>query len=176
MAWEFLHLVRREFQGNSNWGELYMKTIAKKWEWLCYTYELPWVAGADGKSINDLSRIEMGVYGLSARADGRARDAGGKGWRLELQNTKHRHEVQIHRAAPNLYIKGCILPVHFNTFSETTIRKGDHQIRTHSINLMDKIKGRWVNLVASGVTGAPTLSIAETLPAESITDRSHARA
>ncbi len=175
MAWEFLHLVRREFQGNSNWGEMYMKTIAKKWEWLCYTYELPWISGPDGKSIIKLSRIEMGVYGLKTREDGDPRPLG-KGWRLQLQNTKHRHDVQIHRAAPNLFIEGCILPVHFNTFSEPTIRKGDHQIRTQSINLMEEIKGRWVNLVASGVAGDPTISIAETLPAEKITDRSHAHA
>ena len=39
-----------------------MKTMAKKWEWLCYTYELPWKVDANGKSINDISRVKMGIY------------------------------------------------------------------------------------------------------------------
>lgn len=125
MAWEFLHIVRREFQGDSNWGEMHMKTTAKKWEWLCYTYELPWKADANGKSINQQSRVEMGVYGLNIRTDGPKRELGGKGWRLELLKTGHRTAVQIHRAAKNLYIEGCILPVHFNTLQGASIKKGD---------------------------------------------------
>jgi hypothetical protein len=177
MAWEFLHIVRREFQGDSNWGEMRMKTPAKKWEWLCYTYELPWKADANGKSINHISRIKMGVYELMIRTDGRARDLGGKGWRLELQKTGHRHHVQIHRAAPNMFIEGCILPVHFNTFQGSAIQKGNELIRTKSTELMDKIQVRLTNLLCSGTaTGRPTLVIAETLPAELLTDRSHARA
>ena len=178
MAWEFLHIVRREFQGDSHWGEMYMKTAAKKWEWLCYTYELPWKADANGKSINDISRIKMGVYELRIRTDGPSRLIDGKGWRLELQKTGHRHNVQIHRAAPNMDIKGCILPVHFNTLQGSTIQKGNAVIRTKSIALMDKIQVRLTNLqMKSGTaTGRPTLTIVETLPAELLTDRSHAHA
>lgn len=81
MAWEFLYSIRREFHGESNWGEMYMKsTDNKKWEWLCYTYELPWKANAAGKSLNKFSRVEMGVYELNQRTDGPLREAGGKDW------------------------------------------------------------------------------------------------
>ena len=168
MAWEFLYIVRREFQGDSNWGEMYMKTIAKKWEWLCYTYELPWRADAAGKSINKQSRVKMGIYKLLARSDG------DKGWRLQLQETGHRSAVQIHRAHSSMFIEGCILPVHFNTFQGSGIQKGDEVIQTKSIELMGKIQSRWSTLLNSGtVTGSPTLTIAEILPAELLTNRSH---
>jgi hypothetical protein len=177
MAWEFLYSVRREFQGDSHWGEMYMKTTAKRWEWLCYTYELPWKANAAGKSINSLSRVEMGVYELSIRTDGPARNFGGKGWRLELLKTGHRGYVQIHRASPSMFIEGCILPVHFNTFQGSTIQKGDAIIRTQSLALMDKMQVRLTNLQnSSSTTGRPTLTIAEKLPPGLITNRSHAHA
>lgn len=55
MAWEFLYSARREFQRDSNWGEMHMKIAAKKWEWLCYTYELPWKANAAGKRLRNLA-------------------------------------------------------------------------------------------------------------------------
>jgi len=177
MAWEFLYSVRREFQGDSNWGEMYMKSADNmQWEWLCYTYELPWKADMSGKSINDHSRVEMGIYELIVRTDGRARNLGGKGWRLELLNTAHRGNVQIHRAAPNMHIKGCILPVHFNTLQASAIKKGDEIIRTRSIALMDKIMVRLNNLLIKGRAGRPTLTIAEILPPALVTDRSHAHA
>ena len=176
MAWEFLYSVRREFQGDNHWGEMYIKTAARRWEWLCYTYELPWKANAAGKSINGLSRVEMGVYELSIRTDGGPRPIG-KGWRLELLKTGHRGNVQIHRAAPSMYIQGCILPVHFNTFQGSTIQKGNEIIRTQSTALMDKIQVRLVNLQNNGTTtGRPTLTIAEKLPPGLITNRSHAHA
>lgn len=74
-------------------------------------------------------------------------------------------------------IEGCILPVHFNTFQGSTIQKGDEIIRTQSIALMDKIQSRYVNLsMKSNTAGRATLTIAETLPAELLTDRSHAHA
>lgn len=174
MAWEFLFMVRREFQGDSNWGEVYMKsTDNKKWEWLSYTYELPWKADAAGRSTNDHSRIEMGIYELMIRMDG------DKGWRLELLNTRHRSNVQIHRAAPSMKIEGCILPVHFNTFQGSAIKKGDEVIRTKSIALMDKIQSRYTNLTMKKIgntTGRPTLTIAENLPAALLNEKSHAHA
>lgn len=178
MAWEFLHMVRREFRGDSHWGEMCMKSADnKKWGWLCYTYELPWKADAAGRSINDHSRIEMGTYELVVRMDGDLRPEG-KGWRLELLNTRHRHNVQIHRSARSMFIEGCILPIHFNTFQGSAIKKGDEIIRTQSIALMDKIQSRYVNLSmkSNAAAGRATLTIAETLPAELLTDRSHAHA
>lgn len=175
MAWEFLYSVRREFRGDSNWGEMYMKsTDNKKWEWLCYTYELPWKADVAGRSVNNHSRVEMGIYELIVRTDGPPRPVG-KGWRLELLNTAHRGNVQIHRAAPNMHIEGCILPVHFNTLQASAIKKGDEIIRTRSIALMDNIMVRLNNLLKSR-TGRPTLTIAEKLPPALVTDRSHAHA
>lgn len=174
MAWEFLFMVRREFQGDSNWGEMYMKSVDnKQWEWLSYTYELPWKADATGRSINDHSRIEMGIYELMVRTDG------DKGWRLELLNTRHRSNVQIHRAAPSMKIEGCILPVHFNTFQGSTIKKGDEVIQTKSIALMDIIQSRYTNLTMKKIgntTGRPTLTIAENLPAVLLNEKSHAHA
>lgn len=173
MAWKFLYSVRREFRGDSNWGEMYMRSADdKKWEWLCYTYELPWKADATGKSINSLSRVEMGIYELNIRSDGN------KGWRLELLKTGHRSAIQIHRAASSMYIEGCILPVHFNTFQGSDIKKGDKVVETRSKELMDKIKVRLTNLMMGSKTtaGRPTLTIAETLPAELLTDRSHVHA
>lgn len=177
MAWEFLYMVRREFRGDSNWGEMHIKSADdKKWEWLCYTYELPWKADVAGKSINNLSRVEMGTYELDIREDGVPTDPKYKGWRLELLKTAHRSNIQIHRAAGNLYIEGCILPVHFNTFQGSDIKKGDPVITARSIAIMDKIKVHLVNLIMkSKKTGRPTLTIAETMPAEALTDRSHAR-
>ena len=76
-----------------------------------------------------------------------------------------------------MYIEGCILPVHFNTFQGSTIQKGNELIRTKSIALMDKIQVRLTNLLPSSTaTGRPSLAIAETLPAELLTDRSYAHA
>lgn len=173
MAWEFLYIVRREFRGDSNWGDMYMKSVDdKKWERLCYTYELPWKADAGGKSINDHSRVEMGVYELTIRTDGK------NGWRLELLNTAHRTNIQVHRAARNMYIEGCILPVHFNTFQGSDIKKGDPVISTWSEVLMDKIKVHLTNLTMKSkkTAGRPTLTIAETMPAELLTDRSRTHA
>jgi len=178
MAWDFLYSVRRTYHGEDNWGDLYMKSAdEKQWEWLSYSYELPWKANANGKSIPKQSRVEMGVYELITRSDGRPRSDGGKGWRLQLLNTKHRTAIEIHRAAPNLYIEGCILPVHFNGFQGSQIQKGDPAIRTMSAGLMDKIMSRWNTLLASHRGGGnPTITIAETLPAELITNRGHAHA
>ena len=75
-------------------------------------------------------------------------------------------------------IKGCILPVHFNTFQGSGIQKGDGLIQIKSTELMDKIQVRLTNLMMKSgtATGRPTLTIAETLPAELLTDRSHAHA
>ena len=76
MAWDFLYLVRRTYHGDSNWGEMYIKTPDGKWEWLSYIYELPWKPDEAGKSLNNVSRIKLGIYELKVREDGLARAAG----------------------------------------------------------------------------------------------------
>ena len=76
-----------------------------------------------------------------------------------------------------MFIEGCILPVHFNTFQGSGIHKGDEVIQTKSTELMTKIQSRWSTLLNSGtVTGSPTLTIAEILPAELLTNRRRANA
>ena len=77
-----------------------------------------------------------------------------------------------------MYIEGCILPVHSNSFNIAAVKStGSMPIQTQSTALMDKIQVRLTNLVPSSTaTGSPTLTIAETLPAELLTDRSHAHA
>lgn len=177
MAWDFLYIVRRSYHGDDNWGDMYIKTEDGKWEWLSYTYELPWKPDDAGESRNDVSRIKIGIYELKTREDGLPRDAGGKGWRLQLQNTGHRTAVQIHRSAPGMRIKGCILPVHFNTLQGGDIKKGDVRIRTKSIEFMDKIKARLDVLKNSHKqNGNPTVTISAHLPAKIVTNRSHIHA
>jgi len=165
MAWDFLFSVRNEYQGASNWGRLYMRTANSKWEYLSYTYELPWKpyesGPLTGKSRNSFSRIAIGVYEMVSRADGP------RGWRLELLGTSHRQNIQIHRAHSSLFIEGCILPVHFNNFDDSKVKKGDTIIQTESIALMEKIKERYGSL-KDGYTGNPTICISATLPAQVI--------
>lgn len=177
MAWNFLYIVRRNFHGDDNWGEMYIRTTSGRWEWLSYTYELPWKSDNDGKSLKNVSRIKIGTYELSIRTDGQIRRLGGKGWRLELQNTGHRTNIQIHRAAPSLYIKGCILPVHINSLQGENIKKGDFRIRTKSEEIMDKIESRLTALSKTGNNkGKPTVKISANMPAELITNRGYANA
>jgi len=175
MAWDFLYIVRRVYHGENNWGDMYMKTADGKWEWLSYTYELPWKPDAKGKSMENISRIKIGSYQLFVRDDGTPRLTGGKGWRLELKNTGDRTNIQIHRSSRNMSIKGCILPVHFNSLTGASIKKGDIRITNKSLELMDKIKERYTEL-KKNKKGNPTLSIAAKLPPKLVTNRSHANA
>jgi hypothetical protein len=87
--------------------------------------------------MNNLSRIKIGTYDLKPRIDGP------KGWRLELNNTGHRKNIQIHRAHSSMFIQGCILPLSFNNLSENKLTKGDPVIQTQSVGLMNKIKLRY---------------------------------
>ncbi len=156
--WEFAQLVRRTFKSDDRWGALYLRDAAdSKWERLSYTYELPWIQDARGQSVKSKSRITLGTYDLSVRADGP------KGWRLQLGGTGHRTYIQIHRAAASMAIEGCILPVSFNDLSADRLAKGDARIQSESVRLMAKIKTRWDQL-AKVKTGTPTLMIAATLP------------
>lgn len=175
MAWNFLYIVRRNFHGDDNWGEMYIKTTSGRWEWLSYTYELPWKSDGNGKSSKNVSRIKIGTYELNVRIDGLPRRGGGKGWRLELQNTGHRTNIQIHRATPSLYIKGCILPVHFNNLQSSSIKRGDMRISTKSEKIMDKIEARLKVLNGAGnAKGKPAVKIVANMPAELVTNRSYA--
>ena len=140
MSWDFLYIKRQSFQSLNNWGVLYIKTLDNSWEKLSYTYELPWQINESGalanKSKNSLSRIKIGSYDLTTRS------GGPKGWRLELEPTGHRENIQIHRAHKSMTIEGCILPVHFNNFTDSKIKKGDAVIETQSVTLMQLIKTR----------------------------------
>ena len=174
MAWDFLYIVRRTYHSDNNWGDMYMKTTDGKWEWLSYTYELPWKSDDAGKSKNTVSRIKIGEHELKVRNDGKKRTLNGKGWRLELQETGHRTNIQIHRAAASMYIEGCILPVHFNNLHADSIMAGDIRILKKSIELMDKIKERLETLkVSHKQKGNPTVMIAAKLPAKLVVNRSH---
>lgn len=163
------------YHGENNWGDMFIKTVDDKWEWLSYTYELPWNPDVKGESTKEKSRIKIGTYQLKVREDGDSRDAGGKGWRLELKKTGHRSYIQIHRAHTSMYIEGCILPVHFNSLSSTSIQKGDIRIRTKSLELMEKIEKRY-NELKKSKNGNPTLDIAAKLPPKHLTNRVHAYA
>jgi len=121
---------------------------------------LPFLAG---RSRNNLSRIRLGSYELMPRTDGP------KGWRLELQNTGHRSNIQIHRAHRSMYIEGCILPVHFNARSDDFLQKGAAMIQTQSVALMSMIQSRYESL-SSQFSGNPALTIAATLPAQLFDD------
>lgn len=163
MSWDFIHVVRRTFQGDDNWGEMFIQNAQGQWEKLCFTYELPWEtfnAGPHiGKSKNNVSRVKIGGYNLKPRTDGP------KGWRLELQNTGHRTNIQIHRAHKSMFIQGCMLPVSFNNLSTDALKKGDPLIQIQSTTLMTKIKNRYATL-KTGKTGDATLNISATLPAK----------
>ncbi|RDH85973.1 MAG: hypothetical protein DIZ80_00425 [endosymbiont of Galathealinum brachiosum] len=163
MSWNFIHVVRRTFQSDDNWGEMFIQNTQGQWEKLCFTYELPWDTFSSGphtgKSKNNHSRVKIGDYNVKPRADGP------KGWRLELQNTGHRSNIQIHRAHKSMFIQGCMLPVSFNNLSTNALNKGDPLIQIQSTTLMTKIKNRY-DLLKTGKTGDATLTISATLPAK----------
>lgn len=162
MSWNFLYIKRLSFQSSNNWGVLYIMTSNNTWEKLCYSYELPWSTYESGplknKSKNNLSRIKIGDYYLKPRA------GGPKGWRLELQGTGHRKNIQIHRAHKSMFIEGCILPVHFNNFTKSNLSKGDAVIQTQSVTLMKVIKERY-ELLSKDNAGKALLCISAILPA-----------
>jgi len=167
MAWEFIRVVRGEYKTSDGWGKMYIRTEGGEFEWLCFSYELPWTVFSSGtnagRSRNNLSRIRFGSYELMPRADGP------KGWRLELQNTGHRSNIQIHRAHRSMYIGGCILPVHFNARSDDFLQKGSAMIQTKSVALMSMIQERYEALYTR-FSGAPALTISATLPAQLFDD------
>lgn len=63
-----------------------------------HTLELPWL-----DNLNDKSCIPSGSYPATIRTDGT------KGWRIELQKTGDRKNVQIHVGNKPKDIQGCIL-------------------------------------------------------------------
>ena len=167
MSWPFLHVRRRGFRDDDNWGTLFIVDDAGAWQKLCHTYELPYLEDALGRSKSKVSRIAESEYELKVRTDGT------KGWRLELLRTNHRKNVQVHRAHKSMYIEGCLVPVDFEDFKNTpesgigpveTLKKGDAKIQSRSIALMGTIKARYEELRA-GKQGRPTILISATLPA-----------
>jgi hypothetical protein len=62
-----------------------------------------------------------------------------------------------------MFIQGCILPLKFNNLSTSKLKKGDPQIQTQSVALMNQIKNRYITL-KTGKKGNPSLRIAATLP------------
>lgn len=164
MNWEFLFVLRRLYRGSDQWGKLYIRSAtADAWEFLSYTYELPWKEDPSGKSLPKKSRIREGTFPLRVRTDGP------KGWRLELLDTEHRGNIQVHRAHKSMYIQGCILPVHFEDFRdpdhvEVALRKGQLIIQRRSEKLIAQIKNRYEQLV-SGKSGLATITISALLPA-----------
>lgn len=164
MSWDFLFLVRRLYKSSDDWGKLYIRTQSGSWEFLSYTYELPWREDSHGKSVAKKSRIKEAIYQLIVRTDGP------KGWRLELLETGHRRNIQVHRAHRSMYIEGCILPVYFEDFIDPMhphekIKKGEEKIQKRSIELMKQIRQRYEQL-SKGKSDRPTLVISALLPAK----------
>ena len=163
MAWEFIRVVRDELRLVMVGGKcIFARRVGSLsgFVFLMSFLGLPFLAG---RSRNNLSRIRLGSYELMPRTDGP------KGWRLELQNTGHRSNIQIHRAHRSMYIEGCILPVHFNARSDDFLQKGAAMIQTQSVALMSMIQSRYESL-SSQFSGNPALTIAATLPAQLFDD------
>ena len=162
MTWQFLHVQRQMYKGKNNWGVIHIINAKGKWEKLCHSYELPWkeyqAGELEGKSVIGQSRVNIGVYALKARF------GGPKGWRLELEGTGHRKNIQVHRAHRSLVIEGCILPVHFSNYDESNIQKGDAIIQSQSVALMQKIKNRH-DALAKKNKGSPSLELSANMPA-----------
>jgi hypothetical protein len=164
MAWDFLFVVRRLYKGADEWGRMYIKNSSDEWEFLSYTYELPWKEDRRGRSLSKKSRIKEGSYEMNVRTDGP------KGWRLELLETGSRRNIQVHRAHKSMYIEGCILPVHFEDFVDRTtdvvsvVKKGQQVIQKRSVELMGQIRERYDQLSAIH-EGSPTITLSALLPA-----------
>ena len=121
MSWPFLYVWRKKWNssGPDNWGQLFiMDRAGRSWELFSYSYELPWRTGGDGKTLNDVSCIRGGEYEMHKET------RGNKGWRLELEGTGHRQWVQVHRARPDMYIEGCILPIDTVDFKRVVAQGG----------------------------------------------------
>ncbi len=158
MGWPLLSVRREEWMGDNRWGQMYLRSIPTGWEYLCYSYELPWLPDQAGRSRNDVSRIRTGFYDLKIRKNEP------KGWRLELLGTGHRENIQVHRAAPNLFIQGCILPVHFRP-TNTRVQPAFNPVnQVESVKLMEKIKAQYDFLVELE-QGNPQIQISGMLPA-----------
>ncbi len=158
MGWPLLMVLREEWMRNNRWGRMYLRALPTGWEYLCYSYELPWLQDAAGRSLGNVSRIKTGFYDLQVRTEEP------KGWRLELQDTGHRTNIQVHRAAPNLFIQGCILPIHFRAQNTRVAPPSNPVNQAESVKLMGKIKARYDFLVEVE-SGNPQIEISGILPA-----------
>ncbi len=157
MGYELLYVHRLSKRKDETIvGHMYLKKPdAKKWEQLCYSYELPLKTDSSGKTKKEVSCIAANTYEMKVRI------GGNKGWRLELMSTGHRDNVQVHRAHKSLYIEGCILPI---TASGAL---GGDQAQSESVELMGKIKEAYDAWKAKGQAGRPTITITYGRPASS---------
>lgn len=93
-----IHIDRDTETANSTTGTMTVGTQE------LYTLELPWRGNAATGASNTASRIPAGTYNATTRADGAL------GWRIELQGTAPRTNIQIHVGNTPADTTGCILP------------------------------------------------------------------
>jgi len=62
-----------------------------------------------------------------------------------------------------MFIKGCILPVHFDDFDASGLKKGDKVIKDRSKKLMGLIRKRY-KILKKKNKGNPTIVISAILP------------
>ncbi len=166
-SWPLLYVCREIWMGDNRWGVMHLRTEMGEWERLCYSYELPWEEDDEGNSKNDFSRIQIGLYPMVVKTH-LSSNGSNKGWRLQLERTGHRKYIQVHRASPNLFIQGCILPIHFRAENVRKRPRSRSEYQTKSIEFMRKIKERYdkLKLLQNNIGKKPTIEIAATLPAK----------
>lgn len=64
MSWDFIYVVRDTFKDREHWGNMYIVGANGSYEWLCYSYELPWQEYKQGhtfeaRSVSSKSRIKL---------------------------------------------------------------------------------------------------------------------
>jgi hypothetical protein len=86
-------IVRESENSKSITGSIFIND-----KFVSYTLELPYK-----NNENNVSSIPAGEYGAFVRTDGK------RGWRLELTDTEHRENIQLHKGNRPSEIKGCVL-------------------------------------------------------------------
>lgn len=160
MSYELLYVHRlTKRSDDSMLGHMYlMDSTNKGWKHLCYSYELPFKTDALGKTKSNVSAIAAATYKMEKRTHVSS-NGSDKGWRLELLNTGHRTNVQVHRASANLYIQGCILPITASGAS------GGVKAKAESVELMQKIKTAYLAFGGeTSMAGKPAITIAYKKP------------